>query len=105
MAEAAVVGREMDRGAGVAKIVNAGGQVGGADAVVERDALDPAVSGFPAVAARTEELADVGQERRLADAAGDEADVVAAGWCGKAVAERAPDFKCACRLAARPASR
>jgi hypothetical protein len=39
MAETAVVGGEVDLGAGLAEIVDASGEVGTADAVVDGDAL------------------------------------------------------------------
>jgi hypothetical protein len=50
--------------------------------------LGPTKGRRSAVAARAEQLADVGEERGLADAARDQADVRAGLGLGKAVAER-----------------
>ena len=59
MAEAAVVAGQVDRRAGGAEILDAGRQVGGADAVIERDPLRLRRGGSAAVAARAQQIADV----------------------------------------------
>src|SRR5262249_4247265 len=71
VAEAAVVAGKVDGRTGCAKILDAGRKVGRANAVVQRDALNHPPRRPAAVAARAEQAADVGEERRLADAARD----------------------------------
>src|SRR5579859_6813092 len=73
--EATVVAGEMNVGAGGAEVVDASRQVGRADTVIERNLFRSLPRGAPAVAAGSQQLARIGQKRRLADAAGDQGDV------------------------------
>src|SRR5437764_350350 len=70
VAEAAVVGGEVDGRAGQPEIVHACKQVRATNAVVERHVLHTPTRRL-AVAAGAEQFSDVGEKRRLADAAGD----------------------------------
>src|ERR1043165_6276728 len=70
--EAAVVGCQMDARAGRAKILDAGCEIGRANTVVERNALNAAAWCLSAVTACPQELADVRQKRRLSDTARDQ---------------------------------
>src|SRR5438105_14206810 len=73
----AVVRGHMDLGTGFLEFLHASQQVGAADPVVERDALSHAAREFTAaVGALAEKLPGVSEERRLADAAGDQADMI-----------------------------
>ncbi len=92
MAEAAIVAGKVDGGACLTEVVNAGGQVGAADAIVKGDTLDTAARRL-AVATRAEQFTDMREKGRLADAAGDEANVSGGRRFGKTIAQGAPDFE------------
>src|ERR1019366_2851532 len=82
----------MDNRAGLAKILDTGGEIGGPNAIVDGNLLHAPARWLPSIAARAKQFPDMGQERRLSDAAGDQADMIAAERFRKAVAERAPDI-------------
>src|SRR5436190_21236709 len=88
----------MDFGPGGAEVIHAGRERGRADAVVEAHTADLSPSRPPAIAASSEQVTDVGQKWRLADAAGDQGNVVAAVKFGEAVSQR-PTY---CQPVARP---
>ncbi len=93
MADGAVVAAEPHVDAGRLEVGDAGQQFGGSHAVAERDSAG-AWHGARRIAVLTQAqvfLAE-GEERRLADAAGDHDEVVRGDW-RKAVAERAPDVE------------
>src|SRR5947207_6281523 len=90
--KSAVVAGEVDLGARLTEVVGAGGEISGPNAVEQRYAFRAATRRLAAVTARAEQLTDVSQERRLANAAGDQGDLFRAGGVGKAVAKRSPDF-------------
>src|SRR6516225_4972116 len=81
--DAAVVGSEMDRRAGLTEILDGGCEICRSNSVVEGNPLGAAARRLSAVAACAKQLADVGQKRRLPDAAGHEADVLIASRFGK----------------------
>src|SRR5437016_3147505 len=88
----AVIRGHTDLGAGFLEFLYASQQVGAADPVVERDALRHAAREFTAaVGALAEKLPRVGEERRLADTAGDQANMVDAVEIRETVAERPPE--------------
>src|SRR5213078_1244325 len=91
-AKAAVVAGQVDRGAGGAEILHSRRQVGRAHAVIERHALGGLPGQSGAVATAAEQLPDVRQEWRLADAARDEANMIEAIQLGEAVAQWPPHF-------------
>src|SRR5688572_19979554 len=92
-----VVGRQLDVAAGGADILDPGGEGGRADSVVEGHSTRAAAWWAAAVPARAQQLAGVGEERRLPDAAGDEGDMLVR-QVRKTVAEGAPDFNRIARL-------
>src|ERR1022692_2851958 len=61
--DAAVVGSKMDHRAGLMEIIHAGREIVRTHSVVERNTLNAAARRQSAVAARTEQFADVRQER------------------------------------------
>jgi len=89
----AVVAGQMDFSTGGAEVVDAGGEIGRPYAVIERNVFGQSAYFLPAIAAHTEKFADVRQERRLPDAAGDKSDMGAGLRRWEAVAERSPDLE------------
>ena len=97
-AEAAVVAGQVDRRAGGLKILDAGGELSSAHTVIQRDVLRGAARRSVAVAACAEQFADMGQKRRLTDAAGDESNALQIVKFRETVAERTPDLDVLARL-------
>src|SRR4051812_6577287 len=87
----AVVGRQVHLGTGGAEVVGACGEGRGTYPVVQPYAADLSPGRMTGVTAGAEQVAHICQERRLADAAGDQRHVVQAGQVGEAVAEGPPD--------------
>src|SRR5436305_1088279 len=72
---------------GQEKDVHARREIGRADAKAEGNAPRPPSCRRTAIAARAEQFANMSQERGLANAAGDQANVIVSDGLGKAVAE------------------
>jgi hypothetical protein len=88
--DAAIITGQMYFGARCPKIVHASGQILGAYTVKKRHLLALPARRSPAITPRSKQILNLCQKRRLADAAGDQADVIQIRAIAKTIPERAP---------------